>query len=134
MRNKNGQFEKGVSGNPFGQNANKPAELVEARKLNRDTATMLLTRNIYLNLEEIGAKFRDPKTPAIELIILKVIEHAIKYGDHHRLNFFLDRIIGKVPDSINVEGGVKPFVMKLFGEDAAIVIQGAKDEDNSRDR
>ena len=43
---------------------------------------------------------KDPNTKALELLIGKIMAEAISKGDHMRMNFILDRMIGKVKDVV----------------------------------
>ena len=41
-------------------------------------------------------------TPSVDLIVIKIITKAIENGDYQRLNFLLERTIGKVSDKLEV--------------------------------
>lgn len=77
---------------------------VEMRKLNKETVPLIVDRFMAMDREELARIANDPKTPAIELILIKVITEAIKSGDHQRLGFLFDRIMGKQPDHVTITG------------------------------
>lgn len=49
----------------------------------------------------------------LEVMIISVIMHAKKYGDYKRLDFLLDRLVGKVVDKVEV-ATPRPTVIKLL--------------------
>lgn len=110
------QYKKGENGYKKGF----PEDLREARKMNKTTATMLLNKFLFMDREQLQKIMTNPATPLVELIIGKVVEHAIKYGDHKRLEFLLTRLIGPVQAT---ESTIPPpTIIKLVGQDAAIAI------------
>jgi hypothetical protein len=80
------QFKKGQSGNPSGRPKELP-EFIQARKLNRIELEAVLNRLV---------------TPRIEEIIQKVVDNAIETGDPRYADFLLNRLVGKVPDKIDM--------------------------------
>lgn len=122
---KPGTFKKGQSGNPAGPNT----VLGEAAKLNKSTTTRLLNKFLFMDRSDLQEIMLNPKTPLVELIIGKVVEQAIKYGDQKRLDFLLTRLIGPVKQE---EATMPPpTIIKLIGQDAALAIghyQSQKEE------
>ena len=95
-------FQKGQSGNPKGMNSKA---ITEARKLNKALVTELLNKFINMptcdlvdfvrrNTKEQGSD------PTIETLVASILIKAINEGDQARLNFILDRLIGKVTDKV----------------------------------
>ena len=72
----------------------------------------------------LGAK-KLSKLPAKELIVLKFIFAAMEQADLARLNFLLDRTIGKVEDNLNIKAMV---VNKTLHEQIVDIIEA--DENN----
>lgn len=97
-------FQPGQSGNPAGR-PTVPEELKAARRLNKTTLERILNEYIHLPMVELAEKVKDPSTPAIELMVAKVLHEAIKRGDEKRLGFILDRLVGAVKKTVAVEGG-----------------------------
>lgn len=58
--------------------------------------------NKYLSMskDEIDTARKDPKLTMLEVMIVSVIHKAIVHGDQKRLDFLLDRLIGKVVQPI----------------------------------
>ncbi len=53
---------------------------------------------------------KSPNIPMMELMVASIVAKAATGGDHLRLDFILNRIIGKVKDKIEVTA-VKPYVI-----------------------
>lgn len=121
------QFKKGVSGNPAGR-VKLPDEVKEAKKLNHNAMVLALNKFLTWPTEELEAFTKDTSNPVLEMVIAKILVNAHKNGDHMRLNFIFDRLIGKVQDKIE-HSLPKPTVVKLFGEDAALVLGSESKED-----
>lgn len=121
------RWQKGQSGNPAGPGVLTP-ELKKARKLTSKATVEILSKCIFMTRDEISTRLNEPETPGIELAILTVLANCIKHGDATRLNFLLDRLIGKVTDKIEYQLP-KPTVMELRGQDAALIIGRMKEED-----
>lgn len=96
-------FKPGQSGNPNGRPP-LPPDLKGARQLNKIELERMLNECIYLSASEIKSQLQDPTTPAIRLIVLKIVGEAISKGDEKRLNFLLDRLIGAVKKEIDLGG------------------------------
>lgn len=73
-----------------------------ARVLNRMAFERIANMYLHLTKSEVKAKLDDPSTPVIELLVASVLVSATKKGDHHKLNFILDRLIGKVVERVEI--------------------------------
>ncbi len=124
-------WKLGQSGNPAGR-IKIPDDVKEARKFNAAEATRIITKYLYMNSSELELAITDPETPAMELMLAKIIKKSAEAGDHFRLNFLLDRTIGKVTEKINVKMP-KPTVIKLLGEDAAVVVGSIGNKESEED-
>lgn len=113
-------WKPGQTGNPSGR-PKYPADVKEARVMNLAEASRILNKYAYSTVEEIKAAALDPQTPAIEMMILKVIVECTKTGDHHRLNFLFDRLIGKVTEKIKVELPTPTRLKRYGGEEAEVL-------------
>lgn len=94
-------FPKGVSGNPLGK-PKMAVELQKIRALNQTTFTATVNKFLSMTKDEVKAASKDPSTPVLELMVASVMSKAIEAGDQQRLNFLLDRIVGKVPDKVSL--------------------------------
>lgn len=103
---------KFTKGSPIASLAGKkssnalPPELKNARLENANKVEATLYKYMSSPIEVLQAVMKDPTTPSIELIVIKIITEAIKTGDQQRLNFLLDRTIGKVTDKLDIRAAV----------------------------
>lgn len=86
-------------------------------ELNRKEAEEKFSKYLKMTQDQLEVASKEPSTPMMDKIIIKVIKEAEKKGDFTRLNFMLDRTIGKVRDKIDVsneDGSLMPqIVVKL---------------------
>ena len=95
------QWKKGQSGNPNGARAHNHAVKALARltvATYREVIELVLTGN----LTELKAMAENPKTPAIQVGVASAFMKAIKSGDYAVIERIAERIVGKIPDEINV--------------------------------
>jgi len=88
-------WRKGVSGNPNGRPKTR-ADLKKVKLMGSDDIRRLLQKLLdmpYATLKELA---NDPETPAMEMMIIGVIDRGLAHGDSQRLNFLFDRTIGKI--------------------------------------
>lgn len=94
-------FKKGESGNPNGRPHEKP-EVRALKRLTKSRFEDVAHRYINSTVDELQDKFRDPSTPALDLILIKVLIDAANKGDIGKLNFFLERLIGKITERVDI--------------------------------
>ena len=93
-------FKPGQSGNPKGRKPLPPGEKGLAG-LTKNKVRQLFGKFMGLTTQEIIAKCEDKTTPALEMILGRIILKAISTGDYTRLEFLLNRVVGKVKDEID---------------------------------
>lgn len=120
-------WKKGQSGNPAGPAFLAP-DLREVKKLTKREAIESLTRCVRMTPDRMKEHMMDPNISMLELAVCRLLVKAAEHGDDRRINFLLDRIIGKVTDKVE-HSLPKPTVVKMFGEDAVTVIGRVKDEE-----
>lgn len=107
---KHTQFKPGQSGNPGGK-VKLPEDIREARKLNQHELERIINKYLYMDRESVKAAISNPATPMMELMVASIVAQAAQKGDHQRLDFVLNRLVGKVRDQIDVRQ-VTPFVIR----------------------
>jgi hypothetical protein len=75
-----------------------PDEVKEARKLTKVLFEEIVHKFTAMSKQELTAHLQNPNTPTLELMVGMVVKEAIVRGDQTRLNFLLDRIVGKVKE------------------------------------
>lgn len=84
-------------------------EIKAARKMNRIEFDRILNKYIYMTAPEINEVIRSKQIPILEMVVAKVLAKAFNDGDHRRIEFILDRIIGKAPtDPLQFEDILSP--------------------------
>jgi len=96
-------FVKGVVTNPNGR-PKVSSQLKEIKQLNATRLAELLNEFINMDKEALIAKSKDPSTTVFELIICSILKNAYDKGDQQRINFILDRLVGKVKDQVEHTG------------------------------
>lgn len=74
------------------------------KQLNATKLAELLNEFINMDKEALIAKSKDPSTTVFELIICSILKNAYDKGDQQRINFILDRLVGKVKDQVEHSG------------------------------
>ena len=120
-------FVKGQVTNPKGA-PRISEDLKKFRKLTPTMVAEMISRFAAHNREQLQAALRNPDASILELMFGKAIEQALKTGDPKYTNMILDRVVGKVTDKIEHKLP-KPTVVKLFGEDATIVLGSQRTEE-----
>lgn len=84
----------GQSGNPGGR-PNLPEDLKNVKKLTKHEVESLIAKYMRMELAEIDAVIKNPKTKALDGWVCSIIKFGIMKGDPLRLSFLFDRIIGR---------------------------------------
>lgn len=110
------QFKKGQVANPSGR-PKMPPDLKKATKITSQDFIRTGTRLIYYTKAQLKKVMNDPKSTALEMLIASIIFKGVTQGDHKRLDFLLDRLIGKVTNhyKFDMENGpiVQQVVLKI---------------------
>lgn len=122
-------FEPGHSGNPGGR-PKLPDDVKAAAKLNKASVELALNRFLSLDRSGIRKALSEPTTPAVDLLIGSVLERAISEGDYRTLEFFLQRLVGKVHDKVEIEYP-EPVVIKRRSGERVILGTRAHEKDSS---
>lgn len=91
-------FQKGQSGNPNGV-LPLGDDLKEARKLTRHEFERMINKYLFMSVSEIQDRLKNQDSygiTMIEALILSGLAMAYKEGDTKRLDFYLDRTLGRV--------------------------------------
>lgn len=98
-------FKKGVVTNPKGRPP-LPPEINAARKLTKLEVEAALTAFIDMDYQQLVDFFEAKKGTVFQIMVAGILYYAIKTGDQTRFNFFLDRLIGKVTENMNLSGNL----------------------------
>lgn len=92
-------WKPGQSGNPGG-NPKLPDALRAIKSLSVKEVNKLISKYARLSMVQLKAAQEDKKVSVIELCIAAIFARCMEYGDYTRLNFLLERAIGKVPIAV----------------------------------
>ena len=101
-------FEKGrkkTGGRDFSKENQPtfPQDLKDARKLTKARLEGMLNKHLWYTKEEAKALISDPDTPMLDILIASIVNKAIVQGDDRRMNFILDRLIGKPEVEVKID-------------------------------
>ena len=94
-------IKKGETLNPNG----RPAMDEDTKRLKKMTKAHfndVAQKYLLSTIGELNAQFANKNTPALDMILIKVLVEAVKKGDVAKLNFILERTIGKVQDKLDI--------------------------------
>lgn len=83
--------------------AGYPQDLRDARALTKAKLQGLLNKHLWYTKEQAKAVVLDPETPMLEILIASIVNKAIVLGDDKRMNFILDRLIGKPEIEVKID-------------------------------
>ena len=98
-------FQKGQSGNPNGR-AKLPDDLKAANRLTAIQFMDLCNKCLAMTKEELIALTKRDETTALELLVASIVQKGVVEGDQKRLEFILDRLIGKITQNFNLSGSI----------------------------
>lgn len=91
-------FPKGVSGNPSGR-TKLPAELKKIKPFTTEEVERLIAKYLRMTTAQLNEVVHDKKSPAIAVLFGSIIIHCAKSGDYSKLDFLLNRTIGRVSEA-----------------------------------
>lgn len=124
---KHSRFKKGKSGNPQGGRAHNPA-IKALKKLTVDTYREVIELVLEGRVADLKAMAEHPDTPAIQVGIAVSFLKAIKNGDYSVIERIAERIVGKIPDVVNVNSQVNANVNAAVRIIDKVALKAAMDE------
>lgn len=95
------KFKPGQSGNPNGGRAHNP--ITKALKnLTVETYREVIELVLTGNVDALKEMMADPKTSALQVGVATAFLKAIRTGDYAVIERIAERIVGKIPDELNV--------------------------------
>jgi len=91
-----------------------PEHVKKARSMNKAEFTEILNKYMMLPLYDLEKHIQDIETPAVDLIVLKMLWESIKKGDEKKFAMLLDRWIGKVKEEVHHSGSAHSLIMEAI--------------------
>jgi len=104
------QWKPGQSGNPKGRPP-LPNHLKNIKRLTGDKFEAMVAKYGDMEEQQLVDALESKTTPVMEKIVCKVYLVALDHGDHIKLNFFLDRTVGKVKEVKEIQVLPEPFTI-----------------------
>jgi len=79
-----------------------PIDLKMANDLTKTKLRGILNKYLWMAHDEINLIIETKSAPMIELVVAQIIVKAAVQGDSFRLNFILERMVGKVKEEIDL--------------------------------
>lgn len=95
------QFKKGQVANPNGAGAHNPI-LRAIKKITQETYADILMVTMTGTGQDLEDIIKNPASSNFHKLVAKAFRTAIRDGDYSLAERFAERIIGKMPDNINV--------------------------------
>ena len=108
-------WKPGETGNPNG-GPGLPKDLREARKVNQMELERAINKMTSLTEPELEALIASPGTLVFDKFVANIVKLGMRDGDERRMEFILQRMIGKVPDQVRVEAVPTLTVFGVEGE------------------
>lgn len=106
-------WKKGQTGNPKG----RPPDALNAalKKLTKEELEDIANLIIKGNMPALRAIAKDDTAPVIKVMVAATVVKIISKGDMHSLDTLLNRLVGKVKDTIHHTGtvGATTVVLKI---------------------
>lgn len=122
-------WKPGQTGNPNG-GPGLPGDLREARKVNQTELERTINRLIWMTPTELAACLDTPSTPMFDRFVGNIIKLGEEAGDERRMEFILQRIIGKVQDRIEVKTPLPFVITRRNGDELICGAEPPKDPDD----
>jgi ribosomal protein L10 len=108
-----------------GKKSKRPAlqDLKEARMLNANEFESSIYKYMNMDINSLKRVYEDMSVSARDKIVIKILVLALEKGDFMRLNFLLERTIGKVTDKVQFSGKIETY------KDIRLRMEGVSDEE-----
>jgi hypothetical protein len=95
-----------------------PEDLRSARLINATLFEDTIYKYMGLSVSELELLLKDKSIPARDMVVVRILALALQNGDIARLNFLLERTIGKVADKLDLRAAVivKPLHEQIVEE------------------
>jgi hypothetical protein len=114
-------WKPGQSGNPAGRPKTPDFFKDNGVKASPTLIRAMIMKFGQMTKEEMMTFLATPFPTMLESMICSIMLKAVVEGDHSRVNFLLDRLIGKVSEKIDVQVGPKIVFKTTLSEGGALI-------------
>ena len=82
---------------PPRNNKHDPRDLVEARQYLHEDLTMTSLKYLQMDKKTLDKAAENGDLSTLDHVVISILKNAIKFGDQNRIEFLLNRIVGKPP-------------------------------------
>lgn len=107
-----------------------PPELKEAKRLTKTEFERLANRFLWATAQELIAFEADASLTSVERLIVSILASGISDGDHARAEWFLNRLLGKVTDKVEVRTPTPFVIQRASGEQLVLGSAPPSDEES----
>jgi signal recognition particle subunit SEC65 len=111
-------FVKGKVTNPKGR-PRIPKEIAVVKVMSKQMVETAISLMLNKKVTELEAILKDKSRPTLDHFIGRIIMKGIVEGDHQRLEFLFQRVIGRVKDQIDISMP-EPYIVESVGGDKRI--------------
>jgi hypothetical protein len=104
------RIKKGERRNPLGGKLHNPA-IRALKNLTIATYREVIELALTSNIEALKRVAENPNTPAVQVGVATALIKAIAKGDWNIVNAIAERIVGKIPDKVEVTNKVESNVV-----------------------
>jgi len=101
-----------------------PKEVRELQKLTKTKSEEILSRLAHMKEVDIKAMIESPETIMIEKMVASTYLKALEQGDQNRINWLLDRTVGKVKETTEI---ILPRPTIIERDNGQVIELGAED-------
>lgn len=102
---KHGQIKKGEVRNPIGGRAHNPLQQLlslRTKKITIDRFREIIELVVSGNIKELTELIKHPQTPVLQIGLATAFLKAMKAGDYSTIERMIERLVGKIPEQINL--------------------------------
>ncbi len=123
------RFKKGQSGNPEGARL-RDVFTNDMKKLTLQSYREIIQAVVAGDADKLKEIAANPKTSILELGIINSIFKATKAGDYETIEKIVSRVIGKIPDEVNIKSDNVNTNLnsKLSKDDIKSIVKELKDD------
>lgn len=115
------KIKKGQVLNPGGR-PKIPDDLKKIRKkYSKEVIQGMIAKCLDISVNKLEEILKNKDNKTVDHLIGRVVYMAVVKGDHTRLNFLLDRLIGKVTEKIEYEGKEEVIFRARIGENGSLL-------------